>query len=196
MFDTDVPNGDIAGHHPRSSRIVDFAKTTGQVALFDTVINEPEYDYLVDLQAENLRSFFRIFNDISFDAGAREAGVAITVYYVLDRTVTSVQAAKDIRRLAGRATFVTVVNEAVGNVLVLPQAASIHAEINPDRTITLPRLSIEALNLTDQPEFTFSGFIASNGMNVPLELRVELFGFLEAIYNQKKVGEEGGEVIL
>ncbi len=176
--------------------MIDFSRTAGQVTLFDTVINEPGFDYLVDLQAEHLRSFFRIFNDISFDQGCREIGVAITVYFVLDRTVTSVGAAREVRQKAGDVQFVPVINEAVGNVLILPQASAIFSSIEKSRVITLPRLGIEALNLTDRPDFSFSGFIASNGQGVPLELRVELFAFLEAIYNQKQASADGGGVIL
>ena len=185
----------MAGYFPASSQIIDFSKTAGHVNLFDTIINEPDFDYLVDLDAQFLRSFFRIFSDIAFDQGARGAGIEITVYFMIDRTVDSVRAAGEIRRQCGDVQFVPVINEAIGNVLVLPQAASLYSDISKAREITLPRLSIEALNLTDQPDFSFADFIARNGAGTPLELRVELFGFLEGIYNQKRVSDAGGSVL-
>ncbi len=42
---------------------------------------------------------------------------------MLDRTVDSVRAAAEIRRQCGDVQFVPVINEAIGNILVLPQAA-------------------------------------------------------------------------
>jgi len=192
VFDTDFPNGGVAGYFTASSQIIDFSKTAGHVALFDTIINEPDFDYLIDLDAQYLRPFFKIFSDIGFADGARAAGLETTVYFMIDRTLDSVRSARAIRDQCGDVQFVPVINEAVGNVVVLPQAAGIYAEIRKSREILMPRLSIETLNLTDQPEFSFAGFIAGNGKGIPLEMRVELFGFLESVYNQKQASEEGG----
>lgn len=196
VFDTDFPNGELAGYFPASSQIIDFSKTAGHVALFDTIINEPDFDYLIDLDAQYLRPFFSIFSDIGFDKGASEAGLEITVYFIIDRTLDSVRSAQEIRALCGNVQFVPVINEAVGNVLVLPQAAVVYADIAKSREIILPRLSVEALNLTDRPDFSFADFMARNGEGTPLELRIELFGFLESVYNQKRVSDEGGAVLL
>ena len=81
--------------------------------------------------------------------------------------------------------FVPVRNEAIGNVLTLPQAALIYGEIEKKNEIILPRLSVDALNYLDKDDFSFAEFVASSGENTPGELRFELWNFLEAFHNQR-----------
>lgn len=185
-FDTDFPRGDLAGYFPESSQIIDFDKTGGKVSLFDTIINEPDYDYLIDLDARFFNSFFKLYQDISFEEGLAEAQFSIQVYFVIDRTIASLEAAKRISQICTIAHFIPVRNEAMGNVLVLPQAAKIYKEINKAQEVILPRLSIDALNYIDGPQFSYADFLARNGGDVPLELRIEIWSFLEAVYNQRE----------
>ncbi|MCB1387274.1 MAG: hypothetical protein KDJ80_15155 [Nitratireductor sp.] len=196
IFDTDFPNGVLAGYFPQSSRVIDFRKTAEHVMLFDTIIGEPQYDYLIDLDASLLDRFFRLYRDIAFDAGAAEQGMRITVYFLLDRTLSSVEAAAETRQLAGKVAFVPVRNEAIGNILAVPQGAKRYHAIEKSREILLPRLSVDALNLIEGPDFSFGAFIARNGEGYPLELKVELFQFLETIYNQRRSDESGMPVAL
>ena len=196
IFDTDFPDGGLAGYFPASSRIVDFTRTGDRVLVFDTMVDEPDHDYVVDLQANLLKPFFKVYSDIAFDEGAAEAGIAVSVYFMLDRTLTSVNAAAEISRLAGSASFVPVRNEAIGNILAIPEGARRYEAIRKNREIMLPRLSVDALNLIDDPQFSFSGFVARNGEGYPLELKIELFQFLETIYNQRRADEAGGPVTL
>ena len=196
IFDTDFPNGGLAGYFPASSRIIDFSRTGDQVLVFDTMVGEPNHDYVIDLQDNLLNPFFRIYSDIAFDEGAAEAGIAVSVYFMLDRTLTSVRAASEVSRLAAGASFIPVRNEAIGNILAIPEGARLYEGIRKNREIMLPRLSIDALNLIDDPQFSFSGFVARNGEGYPLELKIELFQFLETIYNQRRADEAGGPVTL
>ena len=196
VFDTDFPDGGLAGYFPASSRIIDFARTGDQVLVFDTMVDEPDHDYVIDLQDNLLKPFFKVYSDIAFAEGAAEAGIAVSVYFMLDRTLTSVRAAAEVSRLAAGASFVPVRNEAIGNILAIPEGARLYEGIRKNREIMLPRLSVDALNLIDDPQFSFSGFVARNGEGYPLELKIELFQFLETIYNQRRVDEAGGPVTL
>ncbi len=194
VYDTDFPDGDLAGYFPNSSRVLDFSKTGGQVEVFDTILSEPDFDYVIDLDAGLIDSFFRIFSDIGFGEAAREAHLGVAIYFILDRKISSVQKALAISRLCKNVDFVPVRNEAMGNILAVPQAASIYHDIRKNREIQLPRLSIDALNFLDRPDFSFAKFLARNGEDVPFELRIELWAFLEAVYNQRKTGDSGNPV--
>jgi hypothetical protein len=189
VFDTDFPNGDLAGFFPQSSRVLDFSKTGGQVEIFDTVISEPSFDYVIDLEANLLSSFFKIYFDIGFEQAAHETNLNVSVYFVLDRKISTVNNALKISKLCKHAEFIPVRNEAMGNILTLPQAANVYGQIKRLREIQLPRLSINALNYIDQSDFSFANFLARNGDGVPLELRIEIWAFLESVYNQRQVVE-------
>lgn len=160
------------------------------------MLAEPAHAYVIDLQAPLTDDFFRLFRDIGFDEAAEEAGLTISVYFMLDRALTSVQAMERISRLLGRAHLVPVRNEAIGDVLLIPQAAFIYKGIHKSRELLLPRLSLEALDLIDEPDFTFAEFIARNGAGVSPELRTELWNFLVAVYDQRRSDREGGNVVL
>ena len=192
VYDTDYPNGDLSGYFPESSRVVDFSKTGGQVEIFDTILSEPQFDYVLDLEANLLTRFFKVFSDIGFEQAAYEAKMTVSVYYVLDRKISSVQTAKELAKECVHSEFIPVRNEAMGNILTIPQAANIYSQIKKRREIHLPRLSVNALNHIDQPNFSFSDFLARNGQNAPRELRIEIWAFLEAVYNQQQTGQDGG----
>jgi hypothetical protein len=196
IFDTDYPNGDLAGFFPQNSQIIDLAKTGGQVELFDTIMGEPQFDYVIDLQAERLAGFMKLYNDISFDAAGAEAHITTSFFFLLDRTLNSVSAALKLQRQLKFAQFIPVRNEALGNILTVPQAARIYGEIRRSREIILPRLSVEALNYMDRPDFSFADFITRNGAGVPTQLRIELWGFLESVYNQRQISDDGGPIVL
>lgn len=159
------------------------------------MLAEPGYDYLIDLQAWLLNRFFTLFSDIGFEAGAREAELAVTVYFMLDRRLTSVEAAGETARHLRRAELVIIRNAAIGDVLSLPEALARYREFPKDRELVLPRLSVNALNYLDRPDFTFAEFIAKNGKNAPVDLRAELWAFLEAVYNQRQAGDSGAPVV-
>lgn len=184
IFDTDFPHGALAGYFPASARIVDFSKTQGQVRLFDTVLGEPDHDYIVDLDASMLWRFFQIYRDIGFDRAAADKGITVTVYFFIDRSLTSVEALAKVSKMIDEAGLIAVRNEMIGNVLTIPRAAAVYQDIPKTGEIQLPRLSVDALNHIDAPAFTFSDFIAHNGANTLLELRIEIWNFLETVYNQ------------
>jgi hypothetical protein len=191
IFDTDFPGGDLARYFPDNSDILDISKTDGQVRLFDTMINNPQINYVVDLQSSLLSRFFKIFSDIGFDEGAAEAGIGVVVFFVVDRSMSSIHAADHIRSKLTCSEFVLVRNDSIGNLLHIPSAAREYSEIQKDRDLVLPKFSEAARNFIEQPQFSFADFIAGHYSSAPLEIRHELWSFLEKIYNQREPGGSG-----
>lgn len=185
VFDTDYPNGDLARWFPQQSQIIDLSQTGDQVKLFDTMIGEPTNNYVVDLQSERLLRFFTIFYDIAFDEGAREAGIGISVHFVLDRSTSSLQAARMIRSKLRCSEYVVVINEAIGTIFHLASARESYDRMAKNREIVLPRISGAARAYIDQPDFSFSRFIAGRADEVPSAVRYELWSVLETMYNQR-----------
>lgn len=196
IFDTDYPNGGIAKYFPEQTEIVDISKTAGQVKLFDTMIERPGINHLVDLQSEWLDKFFTIFHDIGFDEGAAEAGIGVVVFYMIDRSMSSIETAAKIRKKLRSSEFVLIRNAAVGNLLHIPSAARNYMKIEKDRDILLPKLSDAASVYIERPGFTFTDFIASGATDAPIEIRNELWNFLETIYNQREAGGSGTTLLI
>lgn len=191
IFDTDFPNGGLARSFPESSEIIDIERTAGQVRLFDTMIGEPDVNYVVDLQASLFSRFFTIFQDIGFDQGAADTGIGLVVFFIVDRSMSSIHSAERLRPKIGSSEFVLVHNQAIGTLLHLPSAATEYSEIQKDRDLVLPKFSDAARNFVEEPEFSFADFIAGGYHDVPMEIRVEIWNFLESLYNQRGRGLGG-----
>jgi hypothetical protein len=161
------------------------------VRLFDSMIGRPDINYVVDLQSSLLNRFFTIFSDICFDAGAAEAGTGVVVFFVVDRSISSIHAADHIRSKLTCSEFVLVRNDSIGNLLHLPSAAQEYHEIRKDRDLVLPKFSEAAREFVEQPHFSFSDFIAGHYNSAPLPIRHELWDFLEKIYNQRETSSSG-----
>lgn len=160
------------------------------------MIERPGVNHLVDLQSEWLDKFFTIFHDIGFDKGAAEAGIGVVVFYMVDRSISSIETAAKIRKKARKSEFVLIRNAAIGNLLHIPSAARSYMRIEKDRDLSLPRLSDAASVFIERQGFTFSDFIARNGADAPLEIRNELWNFLEIIYNQREAGSSGTTLLI
>lgn len=195
MFDTDLPYGSVQQWFPDNSELVDLTRTGDLVRMLDRMIQEPDCNFVVDLQASLLDAFFKIFHDISFDEGAAEAGSGVAVFFVLDRSVRSIEAAARTRARLKCSEFVIVKNEAIGTVLHEPRAAELYMAIPKDREISLPRLSEAARDHIERHGFSFAEFVAGKAEEAPVAIRFELWNFLETIYNQRRAGASGATLL-
>ena len=66
VFDCDEPRGRIRRFYPDASTLIDIEKTSGQIRLFDTILAHPDRDYVVDLPAHGLDTFFTVVEDLDF----------------------------------------------------------------------------------------------------------------------------------
>ena len=191
IFDTDYPGGGLANLFPDNSEIINIEKTVDQVRLFDTIIEEPQYEYVIDLQSNLLTRFFKIFHDIRFDEGAAEAGVGVAVFFIIDRSMSSISAAEKVRAQLTCSEFVLVRNDAIGTLLHLPSAAENYVRIDKDRDMVLPKLSPRVVEYIERRGFSFADFVAGE-IAAPNEVvSAELWRFLESIYNQRGMNLSG-----
>lgn len=191
IFDTDEPDGALIAHFPDSAKVIDLAKTPAQVGLFDGMLSQPGSNFLIDLSAHHFTRFFRIFHDIGFEEGARETGLDVSIFFMIDRTVASVAAAHTLAKSLASSRFIPVRNAAIGDALSEGNAADLYQFISRDREISLPALSAEALGMVEHPEFHFDRFVAGQYEHFPFELKAELWGFMEALYEQRPSGDDG-----
>lgn len=191
IFDTDHPEGGLYHLYPEYSEIIDLERTTGQVKLFDTMMAQAGTNFIVDLQSNHLHRFFDIFHDIEYDEGAKEAGVGIVVFYMLDRSAQSLNAARKMQMRLRKCEFVLVKNHAIGTEFGAEMFPRQEGTLKPHREIVLPQFSWGLLELLENPEFDLTGFIAGQGRDLPYEIQQELWGILEMLYDQRAPDREG-----
>jgi len=190
IFDTDEPDGGLAAHFPDSSKIVDLASTPQRVAVIDGMLAARETAFVMDLEDRHYAPFFSMCADIGFAEGAREAGLDVTVFFVVDRTVRSVEALIALNETFGDLRVVPVLNRGVGYSVDEPDIAKAYQRQHFEREIVLPDLSPEALGMLEHPDFHFDAFIAGRYEHFPFELKGELWDFLETLYEQRDQAED------
>ena len=190
ILDTDNPDGSLIHHFAHFGeevgRIVDLSRIAEQVALFDGLLGQAGTHFVVDLSARHFKQFFDIYEDIGMEAEALKTGLGVSIYFLLDRSTSSVNAAADLAERFALTAFIPVRNEAIGSALDDQFVAERYAKIRKEREIVLPDLSGEALGMLEHPEFHFDTFVAGRYDHFPFELKAELWGFLEALYEQRE----------
>lgn len=188
IIDTDYPKGTTARYFPDRCDIINLSTTDGQIRLFDTILDNPQIDHVIDLEAHHFERFFSIFSDIAFEKAAAEAGLGVAVYFILDRTLASVQNAAVLRRQLNTSRFVLVRNDAVGAFRAPVYGERELSQIDTDRQIRLPVLSTDVLDFIEDPEFNLTDFVLQRQHTLPEWLSDELWSILEAIYEQQPIG--------
>ena len=114
MIDTDAPDGPLRAFFPGRTALADFAQTQGQMKLFDTILASPGRDYVVDLPARHLESFFKIVTELDFFAELKKLGFRIIVFFIVDRSQASLKVARLIEKFPGIDLFIPIENQHVG----------------------------------------------------------------------------------
>ncbi len=191
IFDTDNPDGSLLNHFAGAGKIVDIKKVAEQVAIFDTLLRpqpkgQASQHFVIDLMARHQNQFFEIYHDISFEEGAADMGLNVSVFYMIDRTEASINRAEKLARSLQLARFIPIRNGAIGDVLDDWHMAKVYQSMRHEREIILPKISPSALAMLEHPEFHFDTFVAGRYDHFPYELKSELWGFLESLYEQRE----------
>ncbi len=164
--------------------MVDVSKTIGQVQLFDTILAEPQHDFVIDLSSRHFDEFFQVFSDIGFEEGALEAGLRIAVYFIVEPSAGSVQAAADVRKRLKRSKLILVRNETLRDVMKVPAVAANYHLVRPDRELTLPALGRKAATYVSEPDFSFQNLFSEEFADMPSKPKAQLCDFLEILHKQ------------
>ncbi len=184
LFDADAPHGRLADWYPERAEIVDLKTTSGQIAVFDRMLENPGRDYVVDLPARDLMRFFTVVQQTGFVDEAVRHGLAADLLFVLDRPDVTLEALRTIRASLDGLRIIPVFNEASRISARLEggeTAASALAEMAEFR---LPRLDRDTLRLVEQRSFSFLRFLEENEPELRALQRTVLRGFLRTVFGQ------------
>ena len=191
IFDTDFPYGALAKFYPDNCEIVDLANTQGQIQLFDTMVAAPETQYIIDLQANLFRQFFKIFSDIEFDTEIEKLGSRVVVFFIVDKSESSLSAAVEVGACLRDSDFFIIHNTAIGSALETLSPETQQEMLNADRKIILPKLSDDLVKLLEDPRFSLFDFMAGRLKEMPYDLRLELWNLLDGLYEQRSPDSQG-----
>ena len=191
IFDTDFPDGSITRFYPDNSKIIDLASTPGQIQLFDSMIAEPDRNYIIDLQADLLRKFFKIFSDIEFDTEIAKLDSRVVVFFIVDKSKSSLSAAVKVGACLRDSDFFIVDNSAMGSALVTLSPNTQKQLLNADRKVVLPRFSDDLVRLLEDPRFSLFEFMAGRLKGIPNEISLELWNVLDMLYEQRSPDSRG-----
>ena len=184
VFDCDDPRGRITRFYPERSRLLDIAKTSGQIRMFDAILAEPARDYIIDLPAHGLDPFFTVVDDLDFINAAHDAGTELVISYVLDQTPTSVMTARDLRGAFSTESFYLIRNAWNANPLTKRQVREVYEEIEPDAVFHLPLVDREAMSIAEEAPFSFFAFAEGRYGGLTPMVRLRLRSFLSEVMEQ------------
>ena len=190
IFDTDLSGNGIINYFPEKTRTIDLSRVGDQVALFDTMLDMTKGgkgpDFVVDLSANELNRFFRVFSDIGFERGAFEAHLDIQICYIISWTMNSLQRADKIRKSLSISRFTAVRNMAVEALAFTPTPEEEAKVPNIEIDLFLNALSRDVLRIVNENWFSFNTFIEGGYSDIEYEKKIEIWNFLEDVYNQLK----------
>lgn len=184
VFDCDEPRGHINRFFPSRSTLIDIERTAGQIRLFDTILETPGRDYIVDLPAHGLDPFFTVVDDLDFINAAHNAGLEMVIAFVLDKSLTSLMTARDLHGAFSTELFYLVRNAYIGSPLTTRQAREVFEEIEPDGEFLLPLVDRDALAVAEEPPFSFSRFLSEGYVGMDPMTRLRLRAFLSDVMAQ------------
>lgn len=184
VFDCDEPRGHINRFFPSRSTLIDIERTSGQIRLFDTILETPGRDYIVDLPAHGLDPFFTVVDDLDFINAAHNVGLEMVIAFVLDKSLTSLMTARDLHGAFSTELFYLIRNAYIGSPLTTRQAREVFEEIEPDGEFLLPLVDRNALAVAEEPPFSFSRFLSEVYVGMDPMTRLRLRSFLSDVMAQ------------
>jgi len=181
VFDTAPPPGGIIDFYPERTRMVDFSRTTGQVALFDTILASPGRDSIVDLATLHLQHFFNVITEIDFLAEADRVGMLVCILYVTDRSASSLRTARDIKERSGVVHLFTVCNEGGGLLIERDGLSYAYSGLTPGSELVVPALDHDVIEAVEHPVFSFVSVVEGRQGRLSESELLRLLTFLNQV---------------
>ena len=183
-IDLDAPAAPLAARYPDAAMKADFGRITGRVALFDTIMNDPSRDYVLDVPARDLEDVLKEAEKIGFFAEARKAGLETVFLFMVDRSIGSIRRARDLAEELSACQLFPARNEAIGDLLDDEEAADLYLDLYLKGEVALPKLSPGGMAAAEAPGFNFRDF-ALGRIEAPSSFQhYELANFCDTVFAQ------------
>lgn len=169
VLDAGFPEGPLRAFFPGRTALVDFDQMPGRMKLFDTILERPGRDYVIDLPAPQTGPFFQAVTELGFADEARARGFDLVVLFIVDRAEDSLKMAADIARTVKPDLLVPVRNAHVGSALDATDAKL---------TIDMPVLDRAAAAIIANKRFSLRSFLLGDEAGMQAHLAARLKSFL------------------
>ncbi len=191
-FDTNHLDPGLASVFPREVEIVDLASTRGQMALFDSLIEDDKIPKVVDLWHVSYNRFFEQAEEIGFFKEARDRDLKCLVLLQMD---PKNRFSHELLTLPNRCPGVDVVLVENEELSGLSEEPNSHASLSLDqRRVFVPKLDPAVRHLLQHPEILMQRFVC---MMVPEDLRAlqdQLRQSLLPIFKQFEIFEVASQL--
>ncbi len=169
VLDAAFPEGPLRAYFPGRTALVDFDQMQGRMKLFDTILERPGRDYVIDLPSAQTAPFFQAVTELGFADEARARGFDLVVLFIVDRAEDSLKMAADIARNVKPDLLVPVRNAHVGSALDNTDAKL---------TIDMPVLDRAAAAIIANKRFSLRSFLLGDEAGMQAHLAARLKSFL------------------
>ena len=169
VLDTEPPQGPLRSSFPGRTALVDFSSVTGQMKLFDTIINGPGRDYVIDLATPQFEGFFDIQKKLDFAAEATRVGFRIVVLFIVDKYHGSLAAADDVRHTIYPGFVILVNNAHVAGALSWGDKAP---------KFNIPAMDRDVSELLENKRFSVRNFLLGDEYHLEPKVDAKLRSFL------------------
>lgn len=169
VIDVGYPDGPLRNYFPGRTALVDFDTTAGQIKLFDTILNSPGRDYVIDLPSALTENFFKTSVELGFSGEAQRQGFGIVVLFIVDQSMDSLKAVEVLKTRARPDLVVFVRNSFIGSAL---------AEIGDKTVIDIPDLDPEIAAIVSVKRFSFRNFLLDDEQGLGAAQNTRLKSFL------------------
>ncbi len=175
-FDLD-PDRVLGQFIPAHTTPVDLSGITGQMALFDRLVEEDGVAKIVDVSPGAFADFFKVAREIGFAAEAWRRGIVPVTLFVVDAEGVSADAYAQLRARLRDMVVVPVYNEFLGR--------NLHREKfppGPASVVHVPMLAPGLRKYIDRRPFSFADPKAMKPLDIPLDVHIELQRWLRRIF--------------
>jgi hypothetical protein len=181
-FDTDPHESRFAYQFPECVSIADLATIQGQIGLFDNLLLADRVTRIVDVWSRSWKTFFDIASTTDFFAEAMRRDVTPYVLFVADGSEKSLEAAETMHALWPDLGIAVVGNE--GAAPIGPGALDHLARYPATHTFEIPPLDPIVQRVIEEPDFSFSRFLAAPPDQMSIVIRASLRAWLLPIFQQ------------
>jgi len=159
LFDTDTVEKKLTSSFPEQSVLIDLAKVTDQMKLFDTLLVPSRNPRIVDLTHRSFSKFFNLLLEMGFVAEAKLHDIETVIFYIPDRETESYQQGVSLRELFKDCHIIVVENALLGQPSDYVQRSNSYKTLMQKAlTMRLPALDPLFVNVVDDPQLSLSDF--------------------------------------
>jgi hypothetical protein len=172
VLDADAAHNPLRSFFPGRTAVVDFTTIAGQMRLFDTILNSPGRDYVIDLPAPETGHFFDTAGELRVFDEFHRLGFRVIVLFIVDKDKGAPAAADALARRHGIDLVVPVRNLFIGSAW----AAGHYA-------LTLPALDQTLVAAIENRRFSLRAFAQGEAEGLDERQQAALLAFLTAVMN-------------